>query len=815
MILLLTCALGLVAVQKAKAYEDVSNALQQATNYLEVRPRSSRSNQTLTLSQLRSFKNTVSSFVDAAHLKMYDIPYEELNARLNDIDDALDSVSTTTFHNDFKTYYGYYEELFSIYGKALESRVIDGRGMWHRPYEKNLEEVVRTLDEMVDMGINMLYVETFWLGRLIYDSGVPGTHQHGFTRQQGYGSYGTNLLKAFVEEGKKRGIEVHAWVENFFVGYGESLLDSPILSDNPEWASYNYDGSIPQRSEVNYLFMDPANPEVRRYLKEIYAEIAASVEIGSIHLDYIRYPVAKQTTSSPANNLDTGYSAYAEAEFKNIYGYVGNLRELVISDANVARDWKTYKKNVISDFVAGVYYTIKNVDSNLGLSTAIFGNVTNAISEKMQDWDSWTKNGYIEIIMPMSYYQSSLTVGNETDRLTSLVDLRAYSYAGIAPTYMGYNEHLNAVQIQAALANHAQGVAFFASQFYQYVRNDYGTDQDYALEVQSVLKDGPYRNEAILPHEVTSSLLSTQFSAIKSKAERIYLPRNGMTSTNLADLERAFDAIEALNDDRRETLDGVIEALEALSPSDFAMSAARDRIMADINDLIDLLKIKRNRYNLDDAIDTNVDPDPDTMEEPDTLATPANITIDERTLTWDSVGHAIGYEVTAQRDGEEPIRIFVETPSLLLDRLPIGNYRLSVRAKGDTFFHIDSSSSETIDYEVVAIQLETPTNLRITDGVLHFDPVHHAVEYEVKINYTEFTTDEHVFDLNPFDLPFGQYVITVRALGNDQAILDSATSEPYTYVIERELDGFDQLVSDILKHEVKEIIFGFLKQSDD
>jgi hypothetical protein len=97
-----------------------------------------------------------------------------------------------------------------------------------------------------------------------------------------------------------------------------------------------------------------------------------------------------------------------------------------------------------------------------------------------------------------------------------------------------------------------------------------------------------------------------------------------------------------------------------------------------------------------------------------------------------------------------------------------------------------------------------------TDNTLLFDSVHHAVEYNVKINYTEFTIDEHVLDL-----PFGQYVITVRALGNDQAILDSATSEPYTYVTKRELDGFDRVVSDILKHEVKEIIFGFLKQSDD
>ena len=141
-----------------------------------------------------------------------------------------------------------YEKLFDIYGKSIESRVIDGRGFWHRLYETNLDQVRLTLQELKNMNVNMLFIETFWLGRLIYESSIPDTFQHGFTKIEGYESYGTNLLLAFYEEAKAYDIEVHAWVENFYVGNGPSYTDSPILNRFPNWSSINYDYSIPQRS---------------------------------------------------------------------------------------------------------------------------------------------------------------------------------------------------------------------------------------------------------------------------------------------------------------------------------------------------------------------------------------------------------------------------------------------------------------------------------------------------------------------------------------------------------------------------------------
>jgi|GEM_PF-1936803 uncharacterized lipoprotein YddW (UPF0748 family) len=796
------------------AYESVSSTTQTATSYLEVRPGSNKTNSTLTLSQLNNYFLTVKGIVSTAKQKMYDIDGDALDLRVAAVETALSGVTTATFNGNFEYYYGLYEELFSIYAGTIESRVVDGRGMWHRPYERNLDEVITTLQEMKNMGINMLFVETFWLGRLIYDSNVPGTFQHGFTMGDGYGSYGTNLLLAFVEEGKKLDIEVHAWVENFFVGYGTSYLDSPILNANPSWASVNFDYSIPQRSEVNYLFMDPANPATRRYLKDIYAEIVATMDVGSIHLDYIRYPVAKNTTSTnPTSNLDTGYSDFAEAEFKNLYGYTGDVRTLVTTNYTAATHWKEYKKNIISDFVHGVYYTIKNINPDIGLSTAIFGNVESAINEKMQDWGSWAQEGLIEIITPMSYYQSSTTVGSETLRLTNLVGLQAFSYAGLAPTYMGYNEHLNTTQIQASLYNQAQGTVFFASQFYMFSKNDYAINQkDYALEVQQVLTDGVYRNEAIRPHENPELVVDTILNYTQDKMARIYVPRGGLTQVNADQINLIFEQIKAMPITNQNELNLVITELEAFSPSAYASGATRDRILEDRNYLIRVLDLQEQRLTLDQTLDISTNPDPDTLDEAITLQAPQNLRIENGSITWDAVDHAIRYELIATENGIDEVISVNGTSYSLIDIMP-GDYQFKVRAIGDGFFYESSVDSSPMDYEVISIQLATPTNLRVENGVVEFDPVYGAISYRLVVNYSDFSLTTTSFDLAPYNLAPGTYQITVQAIGNGNAILDSTISEAYYYVISRTLTPEETLIHEMVRVELKEFIFSFLKRN--
>jgi uncharacterized lipoprotein YddW (UPF0748 family) len=805
-ILLLLTSVSVISI--TYSYEPVSSQTQTATNFLRVRPGSDKTNSTLTLTQLNNYLFTVKTFVNTANAKMYDIDYSHLNSRIQSIENQMNGVTTTMFSQNFELYYGFYEELFSIYGQAIESRVIDGRGMWHRPFERNLTEVQTTLLEMKNMKINMIFVETFWMGRLIYPSSVPGTYQHAFTLGQGYGEYGNNLLLAFVEEGKKMDIEVHAWVENFFVGYGTSYLDSPILANKPEWASYNYNYTIPQRTEVNYLFMDPANPEVRRYLKDIYAEIVATMDVGSIHLDYIRYPVAKDTTSTnPQNNRDTGYSDFAEAEFKTLYNRQGDLRTLVVTNSTVASEWRQYKVNVISDFVKGVYYTVKNVNPNIGLSTAIFGNVTSAITEKAQDWASWANEGLIEIITPMSYYQSSTTVGNETQRLTEIVGNQAFSYAGLAPTYMGYNEHLNTTQVQASLYNNALGTVFFASQFYMFSKNDYSASQkSYALKVQDVLVKGVYRNDSVRPHDHPSIIIETQLNYTLDKANRIFLPRGGITQSNLDLLTTEFNRIKNLPVSTKAELLHVINQLKALSPTTYSSGATRDRILEDRNLLIKALEQKHQRLFLDETIDISINPDPDTFQNSITLETPLNLKIEGSNITWTSVAHALRYELV-QKEGNVEKSFTVFGTSYPLSQLLPGNYNFKIRAIGDGFFYKNSAFSQTIEHEIIATKLDIPSNLRVENNIIRFDAVSNAIQYRIVVDFSDFVITGTSFDLTPFNLRHGTYQITVQALGNGFAILNSDVSNIYYYVIQRQKSAVEQEILSFRNEVIKSYFF--------
>jgi uncharacterized lipoprotein YddW (UPF0748 family) len=796
------------------AYEPVSSAVQTATTYLQVRPNSSRTNLQLTLSQLNGFKTTVRSTINTANTKMYDIDINQIETRMQAIEAELSGVTESQFSANFTYYYQLYEELFSIYSMTIDSKVIEGRGMWHRPFERNLTEVQTTLQEMVDMGVNMLYVETFWLGRLIYPSNVAGTYQHGFTLQQGYGDYGNNLLLAFVEEGKKMGVEVHAWVENFFVGFGSNPSDSPILANKPEWILYNYDFTVSQKNEGGpYLFMDPANPEVRQYLKDIYVEIIQTTDVASIHLDYIRYPVARRVTNLPATNHDTGFSLVAEADFKLQYGYQGDLRALLVNNLTVANHWRQYKTQVISDFVAGVYFEVKNVDPNMTLSIAIFGNVNNAIVEKMQDWKSWIDDGYIEIIMPMAYYQSSLTVANEVGNLVNLVGNNAFSYAGIAPSYMGFNEHLNTTQIQASLSRGAQGTAFFASQFYMFSRNDYPSNQkSYALEIQQVLKDGVFRNDAILPHSAPELLIDTQFNHILDKANRIYLPRGAMSQFTYNLLSGKFDQIKAMPTAQISDLSAIVDELKAIPVADYTSNThAKDRIAYDINYLVKLLEIRIQRTTIDVNFDFNINPDPGFTEPPTQFMAPTNLRIEGNFLKWDGVSHATRYQVIATQDGVQVIYPSIIGTQYSIANLNPGLFTFKVKALGDGFIFTDSEISETITYDISPILLTVPSNLRVEDDIVKFDPVDHAIAYEVKINFSEFTITSTSFDLKPFNLAPGVYNITVKALGNNLAIFDSDVSETYAYIIERELTEVQKEVESIVKQEIRELILFLLK----
>lgn len=333
-------------------------------------------------------------------------------------------------------------------------------GMWHRPFERTLDDVIKTLDEMKTLGFSHLFVETFYNGKLIYPSTISLLSMHEWVGL--YDQYGRDLLSAFIEEGKKRDIKIHAWVENFFVGRFDTIEETFWYQYKPSWLLKNRDHSYLQKQEVNYVFLDPANDQVSQYLHAIYQEsVDMHKGLESLHLDYIRYPLVYDITP-PCIHDDVGYT---EVAFQKLHQFLTQDIDLYSKqlDDKTYHMWCDFKISIINAFVKEVHNIVHEKTS---LSIAIFGDPEHAKKHKMQNWLSWVEHHWIDLIIPMAYYKDDIRVFEEVLKLNEYVKGRAKVFAGIAPSYIGLSIEHNQKQILSSQKAGAEGVVIFASQNY-------------------------------------------------------------------------------------------------------------------------------------------------------------------------------------------------------------------------------------------------------------------------------------------------------------------------------------------------------------
>ena len=196
------------------------------------------------------------------------------------------------------------------------------KGIWIRPTYFNKKDIETVLDNLVQTGIDNVFIETYYHGKTIFPSKTM--EKYGFIKQ--YEDYvGFDPLKVWISEAHKRGIKVHIWFQTFYVGNKPPETNpNYILAKRPEWANYQKKNvnskTIPYSiSEHNGYFIDPANPEVQAFLYELLCEIVYRYKPDGINLDYIRYPQSLASSYSNYDMSNWGYTNYARNEFRDTY----------------------------------------------------------------------------------------------------------------------------------------------------------------------------------------------------------------------------------------------------------------------------------------------------------------------------------------------------------------------------------------------------------------------------------------------------------------------------------------------------------------
>lgn len=242
---------------------------------------------------------------------------------------------------------------------------------WPHSYAQNelmagrqKQELRDILDKLQRAGINTVLFQARVRGTVVYPSqlepwdgclsGVPG-------KAPGY-----DPLAFAIDECHKRGMELHAWVVTIPVGKWNALGCKTLRNKYPHL--------IKRIGEEGY--MDPENTATATYLANFCKDITDRYDVDGIHLDYIRYPETWKINIAH------------DAARRNITAIVRAIGEKV----KASKPWVKYSCSPIGKF------------SDL---SRFASNGWNAYAKVCQDAQGWLRDGLMDALFPMMYFQGN------------------------------------------------------------------------------------------------------------------------------------------------------------------------------------------------------------------------------------------------------------------------------------------------------------------------------------------------------------------------------------------------------------------------
>ena len=225
-------------------------------------------------------------------------------------------------------------------------------------------ELLSILDHLQQAGINMVMIQTRVRATTIFPTttepwdgcitGHPGTAA----------SY--DPLQFCIDECHRRGMECHAWIVTIPVGKWNGLGCKQLRQ--------KYPALIRKIGDEGY--MDPEKPETGDYLARFCAEVTRKYDVDGIHLDYIRYPETWKIKVSKNQGRE----------------YITNIVRKINRAVKPLKPWIKLSCSPI-----GKYDDLTRYRSN----------GWNANTTVCQDAQGWLRDGLMDALFPMMYFQGN------------------------------------------------------------------------------------------------------------------------------------------------------------------------------------------------------------------------------------------------------------------------------------------------------------------------------------------------------------------------------------------------------------------------
>ena len=370
------------------------------------------------------------------------------------------------------------------------------------------------LDKHVEAGMNAVLWHVRQGGTVYYPSTIEPWGSY-----LGYTDPGYDPLAYAIEEAHKRGLELHGWFNTF---HCSSTHTGAPAAEHPEWVCRDGNGTPMPESRS----LSPGLKDVRDYLVSLVVEIVNNYDVDGVHFDYVRWNEYDNSDFSIAaakyaedNDLPDGVWApgYEEYLMKRDQVDQSNLAPMAPSaDASFLYDiehpesggipdstdlfpdatpgvkfasWGDWRRGATNQFIKAVHDTVQTIKPWVKISPAALGRHRdagwNGYYSTYQDAARWLNEGWIDILMMMSYHWYS---GIE---LRSFLQYDWYPYItqGIAagrwaspgpPSYLlpGWSNHKDIVE-EVRTLDWVKGFQFFA--YTNWKDSDYAEESSHTI----------------------------------------------------------------------------------------------------------------------------------------------------------------------------------------------------------------------------------------------------------------------------------------------------------------------------------------------
>lgn len=240
------------------------------------------------------------------------------------------------------------------------------------------------LDLLVENNMNAVFFQIRGMADAFYDSQYESWSKYITGTAGAKPTY--DVLGFLVEEAHKRNIQFHAWLNPYRISTRANKGSSfPQL-----------DPKIPVELTKDYekiRIYNPALPEVQTRITQIVKEIITKYDVDGIHLDDYFYPSLE---ASEKMNDDAEYEKYGKGKFDNIADFRRNNVDVVIQD---------------------IQKTIIETRPDVIFSVSPAANMDSNYSNLFADVKKWSKEGWVDVIIPQLYFATGTEETSFNQRL--------------------------------------------------------------------------------------------------------------------------------------------------------------------------------------------------------------------------------------------------------------------------------------------------------------------------------------------------------------------------------------------------------------